>query len=84
MDLLKNMACNLIKQNKALKKLYLEIRLKKLYNKIDNEIQSIIYYYPKEAARMDNIEGNFPLSSLPKIRIKISATQKLLANISKN
>lgn len=84
MDSLKNMACNLIRKNKKFKKFYLEIRLKKLQSKIENEIESIIYFYPKEAARMDVIENNFPSSSIPKIRIEISATQKLLDNIYKN
>lgn len=78
------MACNFIKKNKALKKFCLERRLKKLKNKVDYEIESIICMYPKEAARMDNIESNFPSSLFPKIRIEISATKKLLENISKN
>ena len=78
------MACNLLKKNKKLKRIYLEHRLKRLRKKFDDEVETIILMYPKEAARMDAIENSFPSCVFKKIKIEISATEKLLSNISKN
>lgn len=84
MNLQKNMLCRIVKKNKKIKTFCLKRRLKKLENKIDREIENIIFMYPVEASRMDNILESFPLSSLVETSLKLSATKKLLLNISKN